>query len=320
MAQMFRAITFTDFSEIPPDFEILKKSLRFLAYGIETCPTTDKQHFQGFAYSHKAMRFTGFKKLFPTAHIEQMKGNFRDNEIYCSKESKYTSFGEKPNQDGVKTSVLDVKRRLDSGERTMDIATDEGCFQTVDRSLRFFKEYENHQAAKRARFDRTMPLVYIRYGDSGTGKTRWLDEQYGLDGWRTMPTNNGQWFDGLDRSDVVLFDDIEASSCLPISLFLKLTDRYPHQVPVKGGFTTWKPKVIVFTSNHPWECWFPKLGDKHREAVKRRLFSVVKVYKDHEEVIYQNPDGIQETAQPVGNEECEALQEEPLHSAEAPEL
>ena len=35
-------------------------------------------------------------------------------------------------------------------------------------------------------------------------------------------TNTGQWFDGCD-SDVVLFDDIEASSCLAISLFLKIS-------------------------------------------------------------------------------------------------
>ena len=44
-----------------------------------------------------------------------------------------------------------------------------------------------------------------------------------------MSINTGQWFDGCDH-DIVLFDDIEASSCLRISLFFKLTDRYPHQV------------------------------------------------------------------------------------------
>ncbi|KAJ1464691.1 hypothetical protein T484DRAFT_1757916 [Baffinella frigidus] len=146
--------------------------------------------------------------------------------------------------------MLCVKRRLDEGETTMDIAEDPECFNIVRQSSRFFKEYENHISSKKARLDRTMPKVYIRYGDSGTGKTRWLDEQFGLDGWRCMPTNTGQWFDGCDNGDVILFDDIEASACLPISLFLKLSDRYPHQVPIKGGFTTWKPKVIVFTSNH----------------------------------------------------------------------
>ena len=171
-------------------------------------------------------------------HIEQMQGNFRENEVSCSKEDKYTEFGVKPNEDGIKTTVLEVKRRLDNGENHMDVAEDPDCFNTVRHSSRFFKDYCQHVRSKKARTDRTMPKVYIRYGDSGTGKTRWLDEQFGLDGWRCMPTNTGQWFVGCDH-DVVPFDDIEASSCLPISLFLKLTDRYPHQVPVKGGYITW---------------------------------------------------------------------------------
>jgi hypothetical protein len=45
----FRAITFTDFSVDPPDWDLLKGHLRYLAYGIETCPTTERQHYQGFA-------------------------------------------------------------------------------------------------------------------------------------------------------------------------------------------------------------------------------------------------------------------------------
>ena len=92
---MFRSITFTDFSDTAPDYWALKGDLRYLAYGKETCPTTNKQHWQGFAYSFKVQRFSAWKKLFPGAHIEQMKGNFRDNEAYCSKESKYECFGEK---------------------------------------------------------------------------------------------------------------------------------------------------------------------------------------------------------------------------------
>ncbi|KAJ1475980.1 hypothetical protein T484DRAFT_3643135, partial [Baffinella frigidus] len=167
----FRAITFTDFSVDPPDWDLLKGHLRYLAYGIETCPTTERQHYQGFAYSFKAQRFGAFKKLFPKAHLEVMKGNFRDNEVYCSKETELTEFGEKPNDNGEKTTVLEVKRRIDEGQSTFDIAEDPECHAIVKQSSKFYKEYENHVRSKRARKDRTMPKVYIRYGDSGTGKT-----------------------------------------------------------------------------------------------------------------------------------------------------
>jgi hypothetical protein len=45
-------------------------------------------------------------------------------------------------------------------------------------------------------------------------------------------------------------------------------------VPVKGGFTTWKPKAIIFTSNQLPEQWWPKLFETDpfaRPAFDRRV-------------------------------------------------
>jgi hypothetical protein len=186
-------------------------------------------------------------------------------------------------------SVHDVKRRLDEGEHHLDIAQDPECFNTVRQSSRFFSEYSQHVRHKRLCLDRTPPKVYIRYGTTGTGKTCWLDEQFGLTGWVFAPSNTGQWFDGCD-SDVVLFDDIEASSFLSVSQFLKLTDKYPQRVPIKGGFITWKPKVIVFTSNLPWESFFIGVDPAHHAAVQRRVYQIARVYKNRTEIEYQKPD------------------------------
>ena len=161
----FRAVTFTTFQVNPPDWDLLKGHMRYLAYGKEKCPTTLREHWQGFAYSFKPQRFSAFLKLLPKCHVEQMKGNFRENEVYCQKEGKYTEFGVKPNEDGIKTTMLEVKRRLDVGEDHLDIAEDPECFNIVRQSTRFFKEYQNHVRAKISRTDRTMPKVYIRYGE-----------------------------------------------------------------------------------------------------------------------------------------------------------
>jgi len=38
-----------------------------------------------------------------------------------------------------------------------------------------------HARFKNLRVNRDVPEVYIRVGPPGAGKTRWLDEKYGLD-------------------------------------------------------------------------------------------------------------------------------------------
>ena len=88
----FRGVSFTSFSTVP-DWDTVKGHLRYLAYAKEICPTTQREHYQGFAYAFKSQRFSAFLKLFPKAHIEKMQGNFRENECYCSKEGTLTEFG-----------------------------------------------------------------------------------------------------------------------------------------------------------------------------------------------------------------------------------
>lgn len=306
MAQTFRSCVFTEHKEIQK-WDLVKDKLRYLAYAQETCPSTGKVHYQGFAYSWKPMRLTGWKKVFPTAHIEAMRGNFRENELYCSKEGNLTEFGEKPNDNGVKTSILAFKRRIDEGETVMDISENPDFFGPYLQNRRGLHEYAQHVRAKKMRTDRTMPEVYIRIGPAGTGKTSWLDEQYGLDGWRPVPANSGQWFDGCDYSDVMLFDDVEAASIPPLSLWKRLTDRYPFQVPVKGGFITWHPKVIVFTSNHNVDTWWPNATPHDMKAVWRRIKRVSLVYKDKpDKVVFENALLSQE----------ESPQHPPLHQAQ----
>lgn len=271
-----RSITITEHKVLSYDYDAMKDRLKYLAYAEETCPTTGKKHLQGFAYAWKPMRFTTWKNLFPTAHIEEMKGRFRDNAAYCSKEGQLIEFGEKPNENGVKSTLIEYKRKLDGGASVDEVAMDEAYFPTFCQYSRPLDRYKRFIRQKAKQNDREQPDVYVRIGPAGTGKTRWLDDTFGLDGWVQAPDNNGQWFDNCDR-DVILFDDVEVGAVPPLSLWKRLTDRYPLQVPVKGGYITWKPKVIVFTSNsHPFE-WWPTLTDFDKLAIERRLKEVVVV-------------------------------------------
>ena len=50
-----------------------------------------------------------------------MQGNFRENKLYCSKESAYTKHGLTPDENEIKTTMLQVSRLDDYGDH-MDIA------------------------------------------------------------------------------------------------------------------------------------------------------------------------------------------------------
>lgn len=78
----------------------LPNKITYLAFGREVCPSTGRVHYQTWAYAAKAIRLSGWKKVFPGDHIEQMWGTFAQNDAYCSKESQLTTFGEKPMENG----------------------------------------------------------------------------------------------------------------------------------------------------------------------------------------------------------------------------
>lgn len=58
--------------------------------GLEKCPTTLREHYQGFVKSKNQVRFTTIKALLPAgSHIEIAHGTTEENWKYCSKENNF---------------------------------------------------------------------------------------------------------------------------------------------------------------------------------------------------------------------------------------
>lgn len=301
---LFLHTTETCWEEIVSQY-ISTNQLKFMGMGSEVCPDTGTLHYQCYACFPNAIRLKTVIYLFPGCHAEIMRGTLPQNEAYCSKESELIKYGTEPVQ-GARNDLLEVKRKFDDGEVYKDIVIENENFHTVAKYSRFFKEYGTIVREKRLRTDREMPKVYIRVGQAGTGKTKWLDEQFGIDEWRDIP-NSGQWFDTCDERDTCVFDDVERNQIPPFALWKRLCDRYPVQVPVKGGFVLWKPKNIVFTSNcHP-RTWWDKLDALNWEAFCRRVYKLTLLFDDEEHHYKYN--GIQEEAYDSEVQEEEELQE-----------
>ena len=141
----FRKCCFTQHDEAEPLFS---EKLGYLGYAKETCPSTGKTHWQGFAYGKLLMSLKVWKKLFPGAHIEQMRSDFAVNEKYCSKEGQLIEHGVRPRQ-GERTDLNELKVQLDAGRKPLEIADEvEGMFGVVAKHHKFAETYYQYKRQK----------------------------------------------------------------------------------------------------------------------------------------------------------------------------
>ena len=121
------------------------------------------------------------------------------------------------------------------------------------------------------RTEKTKLIIY--WGKAGTGKTRAVWDAHGFASIYPVPQPNGGsvWFDGLDSKSVCLLDDFYG--WIPLHLLLKMADRYPLDVPIKGGMCRFRCTHLYITSNKHWSEWYKwdELGNNLREAFERRI-------------------------------------------------
>ena len=274
----FRGACITSYRD---GWDSIPAGLQFIAWGDEICPKTQRPHKQAFAYANKAIRLSGWKKIFPGDHIEKMRGTFQENEAYCSKESSYHKFGTPPMANGLQRSMELVKSRCDDikpGESVYSIAEDPELFQTVSRCHNFLSGYIDHIRGKRARVDFTPPEVIYIWGPPGTGKTHYVFENE--PGLFNVPEPHAKWRDGYSMESAVLFNNVESSRIADRNGFLTELDRYPIKCPIKGGFTWWKPQRIYITALQDPDS-FASVFQNPREFTRRvtKIIHMTQVYK-----------------------------------------
>lgn len=264
----------------PPEF------IQYVGYSKEV-GASGTPHLQGWVYTWQPVRMSQIKKQFlRRAHIEIMYSSFDKNDKYCSKESTMTHIGTRPQQ-GRRTDILGVKRRLDEGESFRSVMEDEATFAICMKNERALRGYSETARYKKMRKEgRKVPKVYIRIGPTRTGKSSYVYDTHGYDNVFLCPDNTCRWFDGYSGEPVILFDDVEAGKVPPVEFLKRLADGYPgFKAPVKGGFTYIRPEYIYFTSNHLTREWWPDIKQCDWQAIKERITEVVAVYKDRPDVV-----------------------------------
>lgn len=245
--------------------------LRYVQTAIERAPTTGTLHLQGYMETGGKVSVSSFKIWgypWDSMALFASDGDAKSNTCYTMKEDPSWEQWGTAMEPGKRNDLGGLRDALREGASVEEIAeVDFGAY------LRYSKALDRWKANCISSLEYLRPQVIVRWGPPGSGKTRFVYDNHPLKDIWVWPGQD--WFDGYCGHPVALFDDFDGSG-LGYRMLLRICDRYPITLPVKGSFTPWRPKIIYFTSNrHPTE-WYPTMkADYH--ALERRITEIIDV-------------------------------------------
>lgn len=248
----------------------LHKDIKYLVYQLELCPDTGRQHIQGYVQLKRTQRMSWLKSnISNTAHFEPQSDRSTNEEAreYCMKDDTQilppVEIGSFIKGRGSRMDIHTVRRMLDDGASMETICR----LGTSYQSMRMAELY--HKYCIKPNVDYKPKEVYWFYGPTGSGKTKAAFAMVPKDKavWETV-FDFPQWFDGYSGEEYVIADEFR-SGCSPLWKILKLLDWRELKVPIKGGYTLWKPRVVIITS--PWtpQQTYSSEGEEMNQLLRR---------------------------------------------------
>ncbi len=233
---------------------------RFVVWQFETCPESQRSHLQGYIETKKPCRHAAIKRELDdeTVHLEKRRGTRAQARAYCRKpetreqgpyeRGEWTGGGQ-----GTRSDIDGAVALLrDGGTMHELLSSMPTVFVKYTRGLRAASSI---MAGVRKRERDIVTTVY--WGLSGSGKTRRaIDEAGDADYYILSRDSETLWFDGYEGQDYLIID--EFYGWIKWSFFLRLLDRYPCRLPIKGGFVWANWTRIVITSNKEPSRWYER--------------------------------------------------------------
>lgn len=272
-----RAWCFT-WNNYPRDYRLRLDSLdvRFIIAGEELAPTTGTPHLQGYVYYANAVRLATVRRDLPGSNLLIARGTPLQNELYCRKTRPVDPI---PNAVVYERGAIPItaaakgameRARYQSAWALAKAGNIEGI--DADIRLRLYSSIRRVEKDYMPAVERLpAPCGVWIFGLSGCGKTRSVLDAYpGL-----YPKPRNQWWDGYQREDVVLLDDVDK---FDVGLGGKLkhwADCYPFIGENKGGSLKIRPKKFFVTSQYTIEgIW---QDEETRDALRRRFVVIEKI-------------------------------------------
>lgn len=83
-----RSWCFTAWTEEEAQKIAHEDGVKAICIGKEICPTTGKEHYQGYIRFATNKRFSWWKREYPTVHVERRRGAEHEAAAYCRKENQ----------------------------------------------------------------------------------------------------------------------------------------------------------------------------------------------------------------------------------------
>lgn len=233
---------------------------RYLCYQYERAES-GTPHFQGYcSFSDKVTIGTAARRIGGSPHVERRRGNHAQARAYATKKDTRIEgpweAGDPPVHQGKRQDWDDLKADLDQGMKDEQVS--QAHFPLYMRYHRGIGLYRSLHTSRRTSFDQ----LHIFWGVPGSGKSHRALSNYPSAYW--IPGGRSVWFDGYSGESCIVVDEFEQQ--MSYGLLLRLCDKYPLKLPVKGGFVECLATTVVLTSNSDPRSWY--LGNV--EALLRR--------------------------------------------------
>lgn len=226
-------------------------------------------HLQGYIELGGRKTVGGLKRLLQSQrpHIEVARGSSRENYNYCSKQGEFFEYGTpfESITGEPRGKLVEAATAIREGATLLQVAQ-----ENPSLVVQYYRGFQYLQGlfAKPRNFK--THVIWL-YGRTGLGKSREAARDAELlcrDDVCWLPDATLRWFDGYAGNRGVIIDEFAGGVSLP--WLNRLFDRYPLRVPIKGGFTEWRPRFIWITSqSHPSFYYPPETEEFY--ALTRRL-------------------------------------------------
>lgn len=223
---------------------------RYIVYQFELCPRTYRLHIQAYLELSRPTRLSSLKIYFPTAHLETRLGTRDQARGYCMKPETRV---EGPFEDGDWDSGGQGTRNdLLAAAHLVQTEGLQAVAQQMPHLLIKFPRGLTllHQMTQPTR--QTLTTLTIYWGPPASGKST---KAFSQDLYPYSKPPDCRWWDGYMGQSTVILDDFTPDQ-IPLQTMLRLADRFPLQLEVKGGMVQFLATRIIITANTDPTLWY----------------------------------------------------------------